>query len=94
MATCLRHELLMAEIEETRSLYEKLFSKGMEQGGFRLNDPAGLAVLYQGFIWSVLHTCNSSEKNHSRKDLINIARDVFLYGTVKQPNSLQLKFHR
>lgn len=68
------------EIHKIRSLFKQLFAQGIEQGLFRSNDPDKLAVLFQGFIWSVLRSGIIYGVKDPRKQFKKLMFEVFLNG--------------
>jgi TetR/AcrR family fatty acid metabolism transcriptional regulator len=76
-------EELVQELSRIRTLLRQLFETGMEQKVFRKQDPDKLAVLLQGYIWSVLRGAVIYELAHPRAMYRDLMQETFLLGILE-----------
>jgi AcrR family transcriptional regulator len=76
-------EELVQELFRIRALLRQLFETGVEQKVFRKRDPDKLAVLLQGYIWSVLRAAVIYELADPRAMYRELMQETFLKGILE-----------
>ena len=76
-------EELVQELFRIRILLRRLFEVGIEQKVFRKRDPDQLAVLLQGYIWSILRGAVIYELADPRSTYRDLMLETFLQGILE-----------
>lgn len=78
------HDDFMDSLYRLRDRFTALFADGIAQGVFVDRDPAQMATVFQGLIWSVLNSSVVFDEPLGEDDLEQTVRNICLHGFLRK----------
>lgn len=75
----MRDALLEEDMKHRKQIAEQ-FARGMKEGYFKDMDPEKMAVMFQGFIWSVLRSSIIYAEERPREKYLSLLSEIFFRG--------------